>query len=524
LNDVWNELILPRFERMNQIANTTHFTSWNDNYQKFLPTVPLELSKGFSKKRIDHRHHAMDALVIACATRDHVNLLNNQSAKSDLKRYDLQNKLRRKEPYFNEKENRQKDAFKEFLKPWETFTQDARSALENIIVSFKQNLRVINKATNHYVKWIEKDGIKMKEFIKQEGVNWAIRKPMHKDSVSGLVQLRKKKSVPFNTALDNIKDIVDKTFRKEIYSLTKNGLDKKKIVKHFKDSENQWNGQDVSKTEIYYWENDNVASRVSLNDSFDENRIINTVTDTGIQQILINHLNNCKGRLDEKGKEISASTLAFSPEGIEEMNKNIVALNNGKPHQHILKLRTYELKGNKFNVGQTGNKNGKFVETAKGTNLFFAVYQDQNNKRNYETIPLNIVIERQKQKLPSVPETNANGDKLLFHLSPNDLVYVLTEEDRNMVSIEKIFKGNEVKRIYKMVSCTAGECHFVPLSYAYPIITNECGTNNKNERMLQFFNNEDSLIPDNKGVLKPLIIKANCIKLKVDRLGEILKV
>jgi CRISPR-associated endonuclease Csn1 len=71
LNDVWNELILPRFERMNQLTNSTDFTTWNENHQKFLPTVPVEFSKGFSKKRIDHRHHALDALIIACATKDH---------------------------------------------------------------------------------------------------------------------------------------------------------------------------------------------------------------------------------------------------------------------------------------------------------------------------------------------------------------------------------------------------------------------------------------------------------------------
>src|SRR5690606_8494707 len=94
LNDVWNDLILPRFERMNMLTNTTAFTAWNDNHQKFLPTVPLEYAKGFSKKRIDHRHHALDALVIACATREHINLLNNKHAKSPT-RFDLNRKLRR---------------------------------------------------------------------------------------------------------------------------------------------------------------------------------------------------------------------------------------------------------------------------------------------------------------------------------------------------------------------------------------------------------------------------------------------
>ncbi|EFS97166.1 CRISPR-associated protein, Csn1 family [Capnocytophaga ochracea F0287] len=80
LNDVWNELILPRFERMNQLTQTQLFTSYNDRLQKNLPTVPIEYSQGFQKKRIDHRHHAMDALVIACATREHINYMNNQHA------------------------------------------------------------------------------------------------------------------------------------------------------------------------------------------------------------------------------------------------------------------------------------------------------------------------------------------------------------------------------------------------------------------------------------------------------------
>jgi CRISPR-associated endonuclease Csn1 len=132
LNDVWNELILPRFERMNKLTNSTSFTKWNENHQKFLPTVPLELSKGFSKKRIDHRHHAMDALVIACATRDHINLLNNQSARSDLKRYDLQHKLRNNEKWID-KEGKERVKFTEFKKPWNNFTIDALNQLEKII-------------------------------------------------------------------------------------------------------------------------------------------------------------------------------------------------------------------------------------------------------------------------------------------------------------------------------------------------------------------------------------------------------
>jgi CRISPR-associated endonuclease Csn1 len=516
LNDVWNDLILPRFQRMNNLTNSTVFTTWNENHQKFLPVVPLEFSKGFQKKRIDHRHHAMDALVIACATRDHINLLNNQSAKSDTKRYDLQRKLRRKESYYNEKEQKQKDAFKEFFKPWDNFTVDARNNLENIIVSFKQNLRVINKITNKYESYkddngslrIGKDGKPKKDLTPQtNGDSWAIRKPMHKDTVSGLVQLRKKKEMSLSQALDNINDIVNKELRAYIHSLIKQGLDKKKQLAHFKVNNFEWQGNNISKIEVHYWDNDNVASRVKLDTTFNQKKI-ESITDTGIQKILLAHLEIYKGTLDEKGKEIAPELLAFTPEGIDEMNKNITSLNKGKFHQPILKVRTYEAKGNKFSVGQTGNKNKKFVEAAKGTNLFFAIYQDENNKRSYETIPLNIVIERQKQGLSSVPLENQNGAKLLFDLSPNDLVYVPTEEETNSKIIDLQNIGKEQKNnIYKMVSSSGTQCFFVKQDMATTIVNKvEYSALNKMERSID-----------------GIMIKDVCIKLKVDRLGNITK-
>lgn len=501
LNDVWNDLILPRFERMNELTNSSEFTSWNENHQKFLPTVPLEFSKGFQKKRIDHRHHALDALVIACATRDHINLLNNQSANSVKSRYDLQHKLRNKESYFHEKENKQKEKFTDFTKPWPTFTQDSKNELNKIVVSFKQNLRVINKTTNKYQKYVERNGEFKKEFVTQtKGDSWAIRKPMHKDTVSGLIKLRKKKEVSLSVALDNPLDIVDKSLRKHVLSLIKLNYDKKLLVKYFKDRNYQWNSNDFSRVEIYYWEEDLVASRVSLDTSFSAKKIKDSITDTGIQKILLAHLANYENQLDEKGKAIAPEALAFTPEGIDEMNKNIQQLNNGKFHQPILKVRTYEPKGNKFQVGQTGNKNTKYVEAAKGTNLFFAIYQDENGKRSFETIPLNIVIERQKQGLTSVPERNENGNTLLFHLSPNDLVYVPDEnEDGNI--IENKIDNSKLNKIFKVVSFTKNRLYVIPINIATTIVNKvEYSQLNKIE------------LTKEKQVL---------IKLKIDRLGNI---
>ena len=503
LNDVWNDLVLPRFERMNELSNSSDFTTKNREGHT-IPAIPLELSKGFQKKRIDHRHHAMDALVIACATRDHVNLLNNQSAKSETSRYDLQRKLRKSEKW-TDKEGKERDKFTDFIKPWNTFTKDAKNELEKIVVSFKQNLRVINKASNQYEKIV--NGKKV--MVKQEGINWAIRKPMHKDTVSGLVKLRKTKEVSLSVALDSYNEIVHKELRKYILSLVAKQYDKKKLQKHFKDNNNKWNELDVSRLEIYYWENENVASRVNLDTSFSKEKIEKSITDTGIQKILKAHLKNYERQLDEKGKEIAPETLAFTPEGIDEMNKNIIELNQGKSHQPILKVRTYEPKGNKFAIGETGNKKDKFVEAAKGTNLFFAIYQGEDGKRTYDTIPLNIVIERQKQGLNSVPEINENGHQLLFHLSPNDLVYVPTESElENTSSIDFSNLTKEQKgRIYKMVSSSGNQCFFINQKVATTIVNKiEFSALNKTERTIDGF-----------------MTKETCVKLNIDRLGNISK-
>lgn len=519
LNDVWNTIITPRFERLNKLTKSTKFGEWTNKEGKhvFQTQVPLELQKGFTKKRIDHRHHALDAIIIACATRNHINYLNNDNAngkdKNKSTRFDLRNKLRRLEDVQIEKyENGQKvkkiiKVAREFYKPWETFTQETKEVLENMVISFKQNLRVINKTVNHYQAWQkDENGKPVKELIKQtKGENWAIRKPMHKDTVSGLVRLKFKKVVSLSTALDNWEMITDKDLRNKIKDLIAENYDKKKLTKFFKDGQCKWNEKDISRVEIYYWDKENVASRVKMDENFNTS-VIASITDTGIQKIMRNHLKKYN-TTDEKGNITEHPELAFSPDGVDTMNKNILELNEGKPHQPIIKVRTYEPKGNKFNVGQTGNKKDKFVEAAKGTNLFFAIYKDEKEKRSYNTVPLNIVVERQKQKLSPVAETNDAGHQLLFYLSPNDLVYLPAEEEReNITSINfnKLVK-EQVKRIYKVVSFTGNRLYAVPYTIAKSIVDKvEFTQLNKLEFSLEGFS-----------------IKDVCVKLEVDRLGNI---
>ena len=492
VNDVWNRIILPRFERMNRLTNSNDYTTINKSGH-ILPCVPFELQKGFNKKRIDHRHHAMDAIVIACCTREHVNLINNEAAKSKnvANRYQLSRKLRRYEKtMINGKE---REVAKEFIKPWESFTTDVQKSLENIIVSFKQNLRVITQSNNHYLRFV--DG--KKTICKQDGRNLAIRKSLHEDTVYGEVNLRNIKEVKLSTALTCLERIVEKDLKKKLTELVRQNYTEKQIKDYFDDNKDAWCDISLDKIRVYYFIRETkdrfFATRIPINKDFNEEKIKSKITDSGIQKILLAHLANNN----------NDPAVAFSPEGIEEMNRNIFRLNGNKPHQPIRKVRKYEKADNKYAVGKKGNRNRKFVEAAKGTNLFFGIYKKSDGSRTFETIPLNIVIELCKVGKQCVPQRNKDNDELMFSLSPNDLVYVPTKEEIESKKIGRI----DVHRIYKMVSCSKSVVDFIPMFIAKPIAPIvELGSNNKAQRA---WTNE--------------MIKEICIPIRIDKLGNIIE-
>lgn len=508
IDDVWNRIILPRFERLNSITGTTDYTATTANGHT-IPSVPIELRQGFNKKRIDHRHHAMDAIVIACATRDHVNLLNNESSESK-KRYDLQRKLRQIK-YEVDPSGQKRSRFAEFYKPWPTFTEDVYHTLQGIIVSFKQNLRVINKTSNHYT--IIQEG---KHIItqQQKGDNWAIRKPLHKDTVYGEVNLQLKKKVKIKEAIANPNSIVSRELKDKIKEKIALHHTTKQIIEYLDKHKDIWSEAADGKIEVYYYSKDTndryFATRKDLLSYMADvttiasaQKAIDSITDSGIRSILHAHLI----------AECNNVCEAFSADGLERMNRNIQSLNNGHPHQPIKKVRVYE-PASKFSVGTSGQKKTKYVEAAKSTNLFFVIYVN-NGIRGYTTVPLNIIIELQKQhekNWKSHLENRLKSDNLnplpssaeiLYVLSPGDLVYVPTEEERkNGINII------DAQQIYKIVSSTGTQFMCIQHRVSSPIVNKmEFTTSNKMERAIT-------------GVM----IKEVCIPIHVDRLGNIINI
>ncbi|MDE3742876.1 type II CRISPR RNA-guided endonuclease Cas9 [Maribacter polysaccharolyticus] len=471
LNDKWNELILPRFERLDQLTQTNDFTATNTNGNT-IPTVPEALLKGFNKKRIDHRHHALDALVVACCTRNHSHYLSALNAEN--KNYGLRDKLLIK--------NENNHYTKAFQMPWQGFTTEAKNQLDKTVISFKQNLRIINKANNKFWSYkdengnlnLDKNGKPVKKLRKQtKGDNWAIRKAMHEETVSGIVNL------PWV-----------KLGKGEITTATRERNDLATLFKDAKTKEKA------------------------------ENKI-SKITDTGIQKILKNYL---------KSKEYNPE-LAFSPEGIEDMNKNITQFNEGKFHHPIYKVRTYEKGSGRFTLGFKGINSKKYVQGSP--NLYFNIYKNEVGQY-YETVPLDMVIIHQKD-VANHPKENRTlapicntavikGKEVSVNykmtLSPLDLVYIPTDDELDKISSIDFNNLNKVqlKRIYNVNDFSGVTCYFTPNSLSKSICPKEVDMkfDKKKQKTTGSFDVKTAS-------LEGISIKERCIKLKVDRLGNITK-
>jgi CRISPR-associated endonuclease Csn1 len=133
-------------------------------------------------KRNDHRHHAMDALTVAFTKYNHVQYLNNLNARSDksgsiygIEQKELyrddKGKLRFKPPVFI-------DLKVDTKKQLDIFRTESKKQLENTLISFKANNKVVTKNIN---KFKTKNGIKTKTELTPRG-------QLHLETVYGSIK------------------------------------------------------------------------------------------------------------------------------------------------------------------------------------------------------------------------------------------------------------------------------------------------------------------------------------------------
>ncbi len=585
LQKEWKKLIKPRFERLEKINNASYIqknkTDEND-IDFHIPENP-----DLDTKRIDHRHHALDAIIIAATTREHIRYLNTLSAADNDK------------DWFEAKTKLVKKGIRDFALPWELFTKEAKEKLEQTIVTFKSYNKVIDKPKNVYTKWepiLDATGTQLKDskdvplfekrlakqVVPTNGKKWmSIRQSLFKEP-QGIVYLKEKRFVSifdaFKIQIERFKVEHDKEKRKTasyVYDQTARPIIKEIIYRSgidINDTENllaaidkylkknskkiptanlDKNGKVKNKT-VYIlggieFEDIQVASfipksakRVRLDKDFDHKKIdkIPYSESSRIPQTLHKHLEEyekfivAKKIVEEKNEQIEKNAVSalklteeevailemvmpepFSDEGLEALDKKIG-----------MKIRMVTLKED---IGIKIELRNKLAE-ADG-NPYFIIYENMETKERegFSSLSSYEVIQKKKQGVP-IAEIR-EGYKTII-LQPNDLVYLpnINNEGKITEDMSKIDWSKPTKemasKIYIVKSFSKYQIFFIPAYVSSPLDKNSNELDNNNKSETAWTNEGWASVKDKKSKQekdKGLMIKEYCIKLKVDRLGNI---
>lgn len=524
LNKIWKKLLEPRFKRLESITDKQYIHQ-NQHDQNDIDFDVPEI-KDLDIKRIDHRHHALDALIIAATTREHIRYLNSLNA------VDTSEELQKV------KQRLVKGKIRDFKLPWETFVKDAKEKLEEVVVTFKSNQRVVTKPYNRYLKWKKmQDGTLKKVYEEQkDNPRWlAVRKSLFKEP-QGIIWIKEKREVKVKDAVEiqikrmqvehdsnkrktaayvydqearlYIKDIIQKTIDSTGIQLSEEQELIKAIEKHYLSKNKKGKsfilgGKEYEKIAIAEFV-PYKAKRVKVDTSFNEDKIskIPYADKSRIPILLREHL-----------REFGKPTEAFSEEGLEKLAKK----NNNKP------IRTVTVTDGRLTDEHYENLFGnKYVESDKGSIAYFVIYENEKTHERSKmlSVSAHIVASRITQGKPIVEPME--GHKIIM-LQPNDLVYVPTDEEwseikqgnKNAINWSDNRKIN--LRIYKMVKSTGSSCYFIPSQISKLILPyDQYEEKGKKIGELESQNCSEKTMDDDK-----INIKERCIKLHVDRLGNI---
>jgi CRISPR/Cas system Type II protein with McrA/HNH and RuvC-like nuclease domain len=133
------------FETKSLIYWTTEYNSRTRQYKE------VEKFEGFSK-RLDHRHHAIDAIIVACTKQNHIQYINSLNAINSA---DRENDESKKAKYaFIKSDVCIGDSSKRFVTPWnnDKFIVDVKNAMNKVIISHKNTRLLISPSKNKYSK------------------------------------------------------------------------------------------------------------------------------------------------------------------------------------------------------------------------------------------------------------------------------------------------------------------------------------------------------------------------------------
>lgn len=329
-------------------------------------------------KRMDHRHHAIDALVVACTKQSIIQRLNNLNQK--------------KEKFENIKDVENK-GLKKLVQDYKLFdTNTLSNKIANTLISFKAGKRVVSRRKNKY------NNGKTQQRSEPRG-------SLHEESVYGLIKRIAEKPLKINSKikLEDIENVVS-TKHKALLKERLAQFDNNPALAFDKLNKNPiWINEEHKNalTEVKVYEY-TTAIKYKLNESFKE-KDAEYIIDKAIREIV-------KQRFKEKGnnalKDLTNEPLLF----------------NGKP---INTVRCYA-EVSAYEVLKYDKEKNKAISVVKpGNNHHVTICADENGKQ-YE---LNIVsfweaVAKAKQGQAIFNKPKENGHNVICNLQENEIIEI----------------------------------------------------------------------------------------------------
>lgn len=372
--DVLMNLQLPKYSEL----GLTEWKEWETNDGQ---KQKQEVIKGWSK-RDDHRHHAIDALTIACTKQGFVQRINTLNASG------TRNGMRKEIDEAKKEYDKRKSLLENYffsLKPFST--KEVEDAASQILISFKAGKKVATIGNR-------KTKVNGKKQIVQSGII-VPRGSLSEESVYGKIKsIEKNKSVKY---LFENPHLVFKPYIKALIEerLQQYESDAKKALLSLKKEPIYL---DAEKTKILEY-------GTCFKDEYVIKYPIQTIKAKDVEYII-----------DNKVKEIIKDRLARfndkEKEAFKDIDKNPVWYNEEKKIA-IKTVRCFT--GLSAIEAVKKDESGKDIGFVKpGNNQHLAFYIDENGKRQEHVCSFWHAVERKKYNIPVVIEnTKAIWDKIL---------------------------------------------------------------------------------------------------------------
>lgn len=402
-------------------------TTWVDKYTGEIKFDPI-------KNREDHRHHAIDALVIALTKESFFQRLSKQNASTE-------NKKRGNE---HEKEHL------DFPEPWNGFHTDAKNVINSILISHKQNKNILTKIT----KKITKNGQTFKS------VGMAVRGQLHETTFYGknlhckekeIIQrlpISKLKFAPAKGGGASIYDIIDDNIRKLIISSVTNSFNQ--ILQKYNDASTTFEEIKELKKKYNKGKIDEAIEKLGVIEKMetDSNRL-QKKSEIDKNQKEINRIKSTIGETIESF--LQQETFYLPNEGKRFKRLNKIDLGLERNPVPIKKVRIKKVMKNAETINQ---KIGQYVNP--GNNHHIVIYKDENEELKDDIANFWKVVERVKQKdeiykLPEIEIGKPAPKELVLTFQENDMFLLgLSNDEYNDNKKNHIFLSNYLYRVQKI--------------------------------------------------------------------------